>query len=200
MATDPTQTTVPDLGDTLAATRTLADQLDDLSGLSNVFGQSMTTALKGAVVQGKSLDTVLRGIAERLSSRALDAALAPLSNAVGAGATSLVKSLLSAFGLSHGGVMSDGRVTPFASGGIVSAPTYFPMRGGTGLMGEAGAEAIVPLARGPDGRLGIAATGGGGTTNVTFNVTTPDVAGFRRSEAQVTGMLARAVGRGRRGL
>jgi phage-related minor tail protein len=68
-------------------------------------------------------------------------------------------------------------------------------------MGEAGAEAILPLARGADGRLGVAAGGAAQTAvQVTFNVTTPDAASFAKSEAQVTAMLARAVGRGRRGL
>lgn len=67
-------------------------------------------------------------------------------------------------------------------------------------MGEAGAEAILPLARGADGRLGVAAQSGGAATNVTMNVTTPDATSFRRSQAQMTSMLARAVGRGRRGL
>ncbi len=33
--------------------------------------------------------------------------------------------------------------------------------GGIGLMGEAGAEAILPLKRGPDGALGVASQGGG---------------------------------------
>lgn len=40
----------------------------------------------------------------------------------------------------------------------------------------------------------------GGGVSIALNVTTPDVEGFRRSEAQVTAVLARAVGRGRRGL
>jgi phage-related minor tail protein len=66
------------------------------------------------------------------------------------------------------------------------------------MAGEAGAEAILPLARGADGRLGV--QGGGQATVVHVNVTTPDADSFRRSEAQVTAMLARAVGRGRRGL
>ncbi len=89
---------------------------------------------------------------------------------------------------------------PFASGGVVSAPTYFPMRRSVGLMGEAGAEAILPLQRGADGRLGVAAGGGGGAVNVVFNVTAADAASFRKSEAQITGMLARAVARGSRTL
>jgi len=90
-------------------------------------------------------------------------------------------------------------VTAHAKGGVIGGPTLFPLPRGLGLAGEAGPEAIMPLARGPDGRLGVAG-GGGGSTVVHINVTTPDADSFRRSEAQVTAMLARAVGRGRRGL
>ena len=188
-------------GDLAATTDTLSGSLTRLDGLSKTFGSSLTAAFKGAAVQGKSLDVVLRSIYDRLSSKALDAALSPLTSAISGGTTSLLSGLGSALGFARGGVFSAGRVTPFADGGVVSTPTYFPMRGSTGLMGEAGAEAILPLARGSDGRLGVAAQGGGGSsTHVTLNVTTPDAASFRRSEAQMTSMLARAVGRGRRGL
>lgn len=90
-------------------------------------------------------------------------------------------------------------VTAFASGGTIAAPTYFPMRGGMGLAGEAGPEAILPLARGVDGKLGVRG-GGGGAVNVTFNVTARDAESFRRSEAELSAMLARAVARGRRGM
>ena len=62
-----------------------------------------------------------------------------------------------------------------------------------GLAGERGAEAILPLARGPDGALGVRAAGGGGIS-VTFNVSTPDADSFRRSETQIAALLARAVG------
>lgn len=198
---DPLTTDTSGLSDLTTSTDRLTGTLAGLDGLSKTFGQSLTTAFKGAAIQGKALDTVLRSVADRLSSKALDAALSPISTAITGGTTSLLGSLTSALGFAEGGVFSGGRVTPFASGGVVSTPTYFPMRGATGLMGEAGAEAIMPLARGPDGRLGVAAGGaGGGATHVTLNVTTPDAASFRRSEAQMTGMLARAVGRGRRGL
>ncbi len=63
-------------------------------------------------------------------------------------------------------------IVPFAMGGIVNKPTLFKFANGgvpgTGLMGEAGPEAIIPLRRGADGKLGVA--GGGNTTNVTVNV------------------------------
>jgi phage-related minor tail protein len=68
-----------------------------------------------------------------------------------------------------------------------------------GLAGEAGAEAVLPLARGSDGTLGVKSEARAPMV-VTFNVTAADADSFRKSEAQVTAMLARAVGRGRRGL
>lgn len=86
-------------------------------------------------------------------------------------------SLLSLFGFAKGGAFSGGQVVPFASGGVVSSPTMFPMRGGAmGLMGEAGPEAIMPLKRGSDGRLGV--EGGGGTVVNNYNVQ----AGVSRNE------------------
>jgi lambda family phage tail tape measure protein len=91
-----------------------------------------------------------------------------------------------------------GKVMPFARGGIVSSPTAFPMRGGTGLMGEAGPEAIMPLARGADGRLGVQAAGGGRPVNVSISIHTADVEGFRRSQSQIAAEVGRAIQRGNR--
>ena len=72
-------------------------------------------------------------------------------------------------------------------------------QGVNGLMGEAGAEAIMPLRRGADGRLGVAAGGGAGRpVNVTFNVSTPDVAGFQRSQSQIAAQMGRLLARGER--
>jgi len=80
-------------------------------------------------------------------------------------------SFLKSFLLADGGVMSRGKLTPFANGGVVNSPTVFPMANGMGLMGEAGPEAIMPLKRGPDGKLGV--EGGGGVTVVqNINVST----------------------------
>jgi lambda family phage tail tape measure protein len=122
------------------------------------------------------------------------------------GLTTLFKGALAsgdgdATALAKGSVLGRGQVMPFAKGGVVAAPTYFPLVRGTGLMGEAGAEAVMPLARGPDGRLGVSAAGAGARpVQVTVNIATPDPDSFRRSEAQVAAALARAVARGQRGL
>lgn len=89
-----------------------------------------------------------------------------------------VKWVRGLFGFSDGGVLSMGRIVPFAQGGIVTKPTIFPMAGGMGLMGEAGPEAVMPLKRGRDGRLGVEAEGGGDQVHVTMNVNAVDAQSF----------------------
>lgn len=77
----------------------------------------------------------------------------------GGGVTSFTGGAASSFGFNPG-AMTGGMPWAFAKGGVVSKPTFFKFaNGGTmknGVMGEAGPEAIVPLKRGYDGRLGIA--------------------------------------------
>ena len=172
----------------------LSAELRELEGLADNFGRAMTSAFRRAVVDGKKLEDVLKSLALALSSRALSAALAPISRGLG----NVIASILGGGRFAKGGILQSGGVRPFAAGGVVSTPSYFPMRRGLGLMGEAGPEAILPLQRSADGRLGVVASGGGASVNVVFNVTTPDASSFRKSEAQVTGMLARAVSRGTR--
>ncbi len=165
--------------------------LKDLEWLSGRFSAQLTGGLKAAVAGGQELDDILRKVALNLSSMALDRALQPLQGMMGG----MLSGLL-------GGIMpfAKGGVVPFADGGVVSSPSYFPMRTGVGLMGEAGPEAIMPLQRTADGRLGVAGGSGQGSVNVVFNVNSPDVASFRKSEAQVSAMLARAVARGSRAM
>jgi lambda family phage tail tape measure protein len=62
----------------------------------------------------------------------------------------------------NGNAFGANGIIPFAKGGIVNSPTLFPFAKGIGLMGEAGPEAILPLSRGPGGKLGVMASGGGG--------------------------------------
>lgn len=170
--------------------------LADLGKLSESFGTQMAGALKGAVVSGREFDDVLRRIGLNLAGLALKQGLQPLQSLAGSLFSGLIGGLSGILPFAKGGV--PGHVVPFAGGGVVSAPTYFPLGGNLGLMGEAGSEAILPLRRGADGSLGVAAAGTAAPVNVVFNVTAQDAASFRKSEAQITGMLARAVSRGTR--
>lgn len=67
-----------------------------------------------------------------------------------------------------GNVFAKNGIQKFARGGVVGGPTIFPFANGIGLMGEAGPEAIMPLRRGRDGRLGVEAAGSG--VSVVVNV------------------------------
>jgi phage-related minor tail protein len=161
--------------------------------MSGAFAQGVTGA--------KSFDVVLKSLALRLSDLSLNLALKPLTSALAGNLNSLFTSLSGATGngaLNLGGLGSGG-TQAFATGGVIGAPTYFPLGNGLGLAGEAGPEAIMPLTRGPDGSLGVAATGGA-PANVTVNIATPDADSFRRSDTYLTGLIARAVARGQRGM
>ncbi len=189
-----------------AEMRSAADELKrtmkELESLSGSFATGLTSGLKSAVSEGKKLDAIFRDLGRSMSSRLLDMALQPLRQSLTKGVSTLFSGAVPSGSPSGSGLTLPflGNLWPFARGGIVSSPVAFPLSGGDlGLAGEAGTEAIMPLARGPDGRLGVRGAGNGGM-NVTFNVTTPDADSFRKSEAHVTTMLARAVGRGRRGL
>ena len=70
------------------------------------------------------------------------------------------------FANANGGIYSGSGISSY-SNSVVSQPTVFPFAKGVGLMGEAGAEAIMPLQRDANGRLGVSAQGG---SNITVNV------------------------------
>lgn len=181
-----------------ADTTQFQQQIADATRLGRQFGSSLTTAFDGIVIRGKGVGDVLRSLALSLSKLVLNAALRPLTNSIGSGLAGMLNGGLA---FAKGGVIQQRLPVPFASGGVIASPVTFPLAGGrVGLAGESGAEAIMPLTRGPDGRLGVAAQGSGGGVNVTFNVTSPDADSFRRSEAQVSAMVARAVALGQRNL
>src|SRR3569623_838949 len=166
-----------DLGDVNAELKRVGDLADGV-------GRSLANAFRGAITDGKALQSVLGEVSKAFADIALRAALKPVGNLISGGGDNLFMAT------------DPPLIMAFAAGGVVNAPSYFPTRSGLALAGEAGPEAIMPLARGPDGRLGV--TGAGGSVNVTFNVTASDARSFAASEAEISAMLLRAVKRGTR--
>ena len=149
--------------------------------------KSLKEAYKAATDLGTSLSSVavngVNGIADAFAELALTgkASFADLTRSILADLTKIFmrmavfEFLNFAFpGLklktnAVGNVYAQNGIQKFAMGGVVNKPTIFPFANGTGLMGEAGPEAIMPLQRAANGKLGVIASGGG-TTNVVVNV------------------------------
>jgi phage-related minor tail protein len=166
---------------------------------ATTFAKTMSKAFVDASSGGKQFDDVLKQLAQRLSSMAVTSAFKPLAKGVSGSLGSLFNGLFSGSDPSLTAAM--GAIKPFASGGVIGAPTYFPLsNGGIGLAGEAGPEAIMPLSRASDGSLGVAMAGAAAGANVTVQIATPDAGSFRRSEAYISGQIARAVARGQRSM
>jgi phage-related minor tail protein len=176
----------------------------DLTSGANAFARAMTGAFARGATGAKRFDDVLKSLALRLSTMALQTALKPLTGALGGGLDKLFGDLGGGAGGGFGGgealTKALSGAEPFAAGGVIATPSFFALPSRRlGLAGEAGPEAILPLARGADGRLGVAASGGA-AASVTIHIHTPDAESFRRSETYLTGLMARAVARGQRGM
>ena len=166
--------------------------LEGLTPLAAEFGAQLTNALKSAVVSGRSLEEVLRQIGLSLAGSALNRALQPLQTL----ATTFFTGLFSGIGGQAAGAAAP---LPFAAPAMAAAPSFLDagsLGGGRGMnssAGTSGRDARAPqaltMSADPSSRVSIV-----------FNVTTADATSFRKSEAQVTGMLARAVSRGARSL
>ncbi len=161
------------------------------------FGRSLTGVFDDVALKGKTLSDTLRKLALDLSRMVLNNAFNAVSSSFGNTLSTAIGSLTAS---ADGNVLAGGRVKAFAKGGVVASPMLFPLQGGVGLAGEAGAEAIMPLQRSADGRLGVAASGGGAGPNIIFNVTTRDAESFKRSETQIAAMMSRVASRGQRNM
>lgn len=185
---------IGDMADGLSeAGRKLSDQLS--GNFESAFASVISGAASGKQAFQSFAQSVLNDLAKIAAQRFTAKFISPIFD-----------TMLSGFGFAKGGIpLSAGPATAFARGGVPSAPgieafanggvplpplkaygnqvvaspTFFAMGGGrTGVMGEAGSEAIMPLSRGRDGKLGVVAQGAGGAP-VTVNI-------INQAGAQVT--------------
>lgn len=126
--------------------------------------ETMTSNIKSAfmsVVDGsKSVVDAFRDMLRNIILAVYEQKVAePAANAIG----SLIDKGIAAIFSANGNVFNQGmHVKAYADGGVVNRTTAFPMRGGVGIMGEAGPEAIMPLKRGKNGKLGVQMEGSSG--------------------------------------
>src|SRR5688572_8085320 len=104
---------------------------------TNAFASAMTRAFQQSTVGGRQFEDVLKSMALRLSNMAVAAAFKPIATNIAGGLNNLFAGLFGGGG-NAGAAASHGGIKPFAAGGVIGTPTYFPlMSGGTGLAGEA---------------------------------------------------------------
>ncbi len=128
------------------------------TGVKGVTGALIDMALSGKNSFEDFARSFLINIAKMIAQAAI---LKSLQGASGSGG------FLGLFPSANGNVFNGGNIVPFANGGIIDSPTIFPMASGAALIGEAGPEAVLPLSRGTDGKLGVKSTGSG---DVTVNI------------------------------
>lgn len=199
--------------DAMAASKAKTDEMKEMVGLGREVFKGFFSDMREGLMNGKSVwesfgnaaVNALNRIAEKLIEMAAAQLFESAFGGSGGGSGGIGGLIGGLFGggssgtasgifdgmmgtsffptFANGAAFRAGNVVPFAGGGIVSSPTFFPMsRGRTGLMGEAGPEAIMPLRRGPGGRLGVEASNTNSQQPVVVHVYANE--GFVRAEAE----------------
>lgn len=185
---------------TLGASRALDNFLaqgGNVAGMTeNVFTNAfngMTDSIANFAVTGKGsfrsltvsiLADLAKMEARIAASKLLGSVLAMFGFGTSAGGSTpsgaYSSAALSVIPNADGGVYRSAGLSQY-SGSIVNRPTFFAFARGAAVMGEAGPEAILPLRRGTNGKLGVAAAGTGGMTmfapqyHIAINNTGPDL-------------------------
>jgi hypothetical protein len=165
-------------------------EIEKQKSLAEELGLTFTSAFEDAIAGGKGFSDVLKGLESdilRLLTRM--AVTEPLGNSVkGIDWGGIVKSVAGWFGgataNANGNVYSSPSLSAY-SGGVYSTPKFFAFANGAGVFGEAGPEAIMPLKRGKDGKLGVTTEGmGGGVTVNVINNTDAQARTEKRSDGR----------------
>ena len=168
----------------LNKTLTKTEQLTKDIALS--FRNNMAQGISDVILKARTLGDVLGNVLKMAANLFIQFGVKTLFSTI-PGFDKIINS-------ANGNVFYQNKVVPFARGGIVNQPTIFPLANGAGLMGEAGPEAIMPLRRGPSGRLGVEAAGGaGGNVVVNVDASGSAVQGDSNQAAQLGNAIGSAV-------
>lgn len=170
-------------------------QIEKTNNIAKDLGLTFSSAFEEAVVGGKKFSAILQSLTQDIAKLILRKKVTePLFNLVsdsisGDGLSSFFGGLFNA----KGNAFNQAGVVPFANGGVFTSPQMFGYgAGNVGVLGEAGAEAILPLRRNSSGKLGVTMEGGGaGVVNNVSIVVNSD--GTGRQEAGNENDLGRRI-------
>jgi TP901 family phage tail tape measure protein len=157
---------------------------DALKPVTDTFKKNLVEGLRSGFREGQSFgDLFAQTFGDKLQQRLIDAVVDPIAQMAtsilsdlmsastgggGGGTGSFITSAISWLLSANGNAFGPSGLIPFARGGVFDSPTAFSFGAGQmGVMGEAGPEAVMPLVRGADGRLGV--SGGGSNSSVVVN-------------------------------
>jgi hypothetical protein len=135
----------------------------EVEDTARAFGAASTDALRDVSLGFSSAEEAASRLLSRLGELILEIVIfRQIENALTSVFNPFANFLTPALASANGNAFGPQGLIPFANGGVVDTPTMFGFgRGQTGVMGEAGPEAILPLERGRDGKLGVKSGGGG---------------------------------------
>jgi hypothetical protein len=170
-------------------------EMEIFTDTMNIMSQTAADAFAGFVMGTKSakeafqemIQSMISGLVRLASQKMVEQLFGYIAgiagSAIGGGGalgTGEGGGLYDPYGHAHGAAFGPAGRYAFAKGGVVSRPTLFNFAKGTGLMGEAGDEGILPLKRNSKGDLGVQAegSGGGGGTNIAITINAVDSKSF----------------------
>ena len=168
-------------GDTVTST---------VNGMASAFSNWTTTGIFDFKNFANSIISDLTRIAAKWAiMQVINGVIGSGISATGGGTLGTISSGTGTFTPSaKGNAFDNGKIIPFANGTIIGSPTYFGLNNRIGVAGEAGPEAILPLARGTDGKLGIKGNRGG-NININMTINTNDAKSFEKSKDQIFSQL-----------
>lgn len=173
------------------AEKSVKDLKEPVNEVGQELGLVFSSAAGEAIAKFENLRQVLKGVLADIAQIAIKKTITePLGKFIGDSLKGFsLANLFAANGQAFG---AGGQVQPFARGGVVDSPTLFKFAKGTGLMGEAGPEAILPLQRGRGGKLGVAVQGGMGRALTYAPVIHIDSRSDQAQVAQLVGQMLAA--------
>jgi hypothetical protein len=194
---------------------TNTEKLKEQKTVAEELGLTFTSSFENSIASGGKFSDILKGLEQDLIKLLLRLSVTePAMKAIkdtdwGSLASGLVSRFMGSgtpAPQAKGGVFTSPSLSAY-SGGVYNSPTPFRFASGAGIFGEAGPEAIMPLKRGADGKLGVASQGAGNVVVNVINNTDAQAKTEKRSDGrggsiidvvieQVRGAIASDISRG----